>query len=181
MKNVSRLTLVALATGSLALALTSCGGSSDKAAGGTSDASALVNTTTAAPQASGAFGSVVTLPDGTAFTLTKQAVFVPTKFSSGQVDGERFNSFDITVTNGTKDPLDLGILILTTTASDGQGCVDIFDDQNGLHGAPSDPVAPGGTLTFGWAVSCPGNVGDALNVTMTTDGTTNVEVKGKLV
>lgn len=192
MKNLSRLALVAIATSSLVLGLTSCGGSQTSQASQTSQPSAsasgsaapsnsLINAPTAAPQASGSFGSVVTLPSGVAFTLNKQAVFTPTKFSSGQVDGQTFNSFEITVKNGSKTPLDLGTLILSvTTASDGI-CVDIFDGQVGLNGAPSNSVAVGGTTTFKWATSCPGKAGDPLNINLTTDGTTSVSVKGKLI
>ena len=187
MKNLSRLAMAVIATSGLALALASCGGgqssgqSSAKASGSSTDSSALVNAPTAAPQASGSFGSVVTLPNGVAFTLDKQAVFTPTKFSSGQIDGQRFNSFEITVRNATSTPLDLGALIMTSTTTADAGCVDIFDGQVGLQGAPSTPVAAGGTTTFKWAVSCPGKAGDPLNITLTTDGTTNVQVKGKLV
>lgn len=184
MKNLSRLALVAIASTGLALALTSCGGSgqsSGKASGSSSDSSALVSTATAAPQASGSFGSVVTLPSGVAFTIDKQAIFTPTKFSSGQIDGQRFNSFEITVKNAAATPLDLGTLILTTTTAADAGCVDIFDGQVGLQGAPSNPVAAGGTTTFKWAVSCPGKTGDPLDVNLTTDGTTSVDVKGKLI
>ncbi len=180
MKNRSRLALVAIATSGLALTLASCGGGQTNGKA-SADSSALATSAPTAAQASGDFGSVVTLPSGIAFTLNNQAVFTPTKFSSGQIDGQRFNSFEITVKNGTSAPLDLGTLILTSTASAGAGCVDIFDGQVGLQGAPSDLVAAGGTTTFKWALSCPGKAGDLLTIAMTTDGTTNVEVKGKLV
>lgn len=183
MKKLSRLALVAIATSGMALTLASCGNNqtSGKASGGSAGSSALVTAPTSAPQASGNFGAVVTLPSGIAFTLAKQAVFIPTKFSSGQIDGQRFNSFEITVKNGTSVGLDLGTLILTSTTTADAACVDIFDGQVGLQGAPSDLVATGGTTTFKWAVSCPGKAGEPLNITMTTDGITNVEVKGKLV
>lgn len=179
MKNRSRLALVAIATSGLALALASCGGGQTNGKA-SANSSALATSAPTAAQASGDFGSVVTLPSGIAFTLNNQAVFTPTKFSSGQIDGQRFNSFEITVKNGTSAPLDLGTLILTSTAA-AAGCVDIFDGQVGLQGAPADPVAVGGTTTFKWALSCPGKAGDPLTIAMTTDGTTNVEVKGKLV
>jgi len=183
MKHPSRFTLVALAAAGAALTLAACGGGSSGAKGSPSSAqeSSLVQNTSVKPQASGAFGSVVTLPSGVAVTLTNQALFQTTKFSSGQIDGQRYNSFDITVKNATAAPLDLGTLILTATAGAAGSCVDIFDGQVGIQGAPTDPIAAGASATFKWALSCPGKVGDPLNITMTTDGTTNVEVIGKLI
>ena len=192
MKNLSRSAFIAIAASGLVLGLTSCGSSqtsqasqtsqpSGSASGGSAQSSSLVTAPTSAPQASGNFGSVVTLPSGVAFTLNKLAVFTPTKFSSGQIDGETFNSFEITVKNGSKAPLDLGTLILAVKTTADNLCVDIFDGQVGLQGAPSNLVAVGGTTTFKWATSCPGKAGDPLNITLTTDGTTNVDVKGKLI
>jgi hypothetical protein len=180
MKRLSRLALVGVVMGGLALSLVACGGS--KSGGkAVTDSSSLITNTSAAPQASGSFGSVVTLPDKVAFTLDKLAVFVPTKFSAGQIDGQTFNSFEITVKNGSTTELDLSTLILTTTTVASGACVDIFDGQVGLGGAPSTPLAAGASTTFKWAVSCPGKSGDLLDISMTTDGTTNVDVKGKLV
>ena len=183
MKNFSRLALIAIGTSSLVLALASCGGgkSGGQASGNSTQSSGLVTAPSSAPQASGAFGSMVTLPSHVSFTLNKLAVFIPTKFSAGQIDGQTYNSFDITVKNATAAPLDLGALILTSVSRTDGACVDIFDGQVGLQGAPSDPVAAGATSMFKWAISCPGKAGDPLTISLTTDGVTTVEVKGKLV
>ena len=183
MKNLSRMALVAIGISGLVLALASCGGgnSGGQAPGNSAQSSALVTAPSSAPQASGAFGSVVTLPSHVSFTLNKLAMFIPTKFSSGQIDGQTYNSFEITVKNATTAPLDLGALILTSVAGTTGDCVDIFDGQVGLQGAPSDPVAAGGTTMFKWAISCPGKSGDPLTISMTTDGVTNVQVTGKLI
>jgi hypothetical protein len=182
MKNISRLALIAIGTSGLILALASCGGGkSGGASGNSTQSSGLVTAPSSAPQASGNFGSVVTLPSHVTFTLDKLAVFVPTKFSSGQIDGQTYNSFDITVKNASAVPLDLGALILTSVAGTDGACVDIFDGQVGLQGAPSDPVAAGATSIFKWAISCPGKAGDPLTISLTADGVTTVEVKGKLV
>jgi hypothetical protein len=174
MKNLSRLALVAVTTAGLALGLAACGGGKTGGKAST-DSSSLVTNTSAAPQASGSFGSVVTLPSKVAFTINKLAVFKPTSFSAGQIDGQTYNSFEIAVKNGSSAALDLSTLILTTTTVSDGACVDIFDGQVGLAGAPSEMVVVGGTATFKWAVSCPGKSGDPLTISMTTDGT-----KGKL-
>lgn len=183
MKKLPRLALIAIGTAGLILALASCGGgkSGGQASGNASKSSALVTAPSSAPQASGTFDSVVSLPNHVSFTLNKLAVFVPTKFSAGQIDGQTYNSFDITVKNASAAPVDLGALILTSVAGTDGACVDIFDGQVGLQGAPSDPVAAGATSMFKWAISCPGKAGDPLNISLTTDGVTTVEVKGKLV
>ncbi len=182
MKNFSRLALIAIGTAGVILVLASCGGGkSGGASGNSTQSSGLVTAPSSAPQASGNFGAVVSLPSHVSFTLNKLAVFIPTKFSAGQIDGQTYNSFDITVKNATAAPLDLGALILTSVAGTDGACVDIFDGQVGLQGAPSNPVAAGATSMFKWAISCPGKAGDRLNISLTTDGVTTVEVKGKLV
>lgn len=182
MKNFSRLALIAIGTAGVILVLASCGGGkSGGASGNSTQSSGLVTAPSSAPQASGNFGAVVSLPSHVSFTLNKLAVFIPTKFSAGQIDGQTYNSFDITVKNATAAPLDLGALILTSVAGTDGACVDIFDGQVGLQGAPSDPVAAGATSMFKWAISCPGKAGDPLTISLTTDGVTTVEVKGKLV
>ena len=182
MKKLPRLALIAIGTAGLILALAACGGAkSGGASGNSAQSSGLVTAPSSAPQASGNFGAEVTLPSHVVFTLDKLAVFIPTKFSAGQIDGQTYNSFDIKVKNATTAPLDLGALILTSVAGTSGDCVDIFDGQVGLQGAPSNPVAAGATSMFKWAISCPGKAGDPLTISMTTDGVATVEVKGKLV
>ena len=59
-------------------------------------------------------------------------------------------------------------------------CVDIFDGDNNINGAPTEPLAAGKSLTFGWALSCPGNAGDELAVKLLSGETALIEAKGKL-
>lgn len=178
MKKLSRITLTGVAAIVMVTTLAACGGGNS---GAQTPSSAPTTSAPVVVQASGAFNSIVTLPSGVAFTLNKQAVFTPTKFSAGQIDGQRFNSFEITAKNGAKTPLDLSALILTATTVNAGACVDIFDGQIGISGSPSDPIAPGASITFKWALSCAGKAGDPLNISLTTDGVTNVDVKDKLI
>lgn len=178
MKKLSRITLTGVAAIVMVTTLAACGGGNS---GAETPSSAPTTSAPAVAQASGAFGSVVTLPSGVAFTLNRQAVFIATKFSAGQIDGQRFNSFEITAKNGAKTPLDLSALILTATTVNAGACVDIFDGQIGISGSPSDPIVAGASTTFKWALSCVGKAGDLLDISLTTDGVTNVDVKGKLI
>ena len=64
-------------------------------------------------QVKGGFDSPLTLPDGTSFTLSSPTSFTPGKFASGQIKGQKYLDFKISVTNGGKSPLDLSTLIVT--------------------------------------------------------------------
>jgi len=59
-------------------------------------------------------------------------------------------------------------------------CVDIFDGDNIMEGAPTEPLAIGASTTFGWGLSCPGKAGDQFSVTLANAGVTFVKVEGKL-
>jgi hypothetical protein len=70
-------------------------------------------------------------------------------------------------------------LIVTGTTSSG-ACVDIFDGDNAMEGAPTTPLANGGSAKFSWGLSCVGNNGDDITVTLSNGTTTLIEVVGKL-
>ncbi|MEY4198253.1 MAG: hypothetical protein RLZZ477_838, partial [Actinomycetota bacterium] len=83
------------------------------------------------------------------------------------------------VNNGGSADLDLAVLIVQGSTPSGV-CVDIFDGDNNINGAPTEPLAAGKSLTFGWALSCPGNAGDELAVKLLSGETALIEAKGKL-
>ena len=160
----------------LALSLSSCGGS-DQAA--TVDDQTLVTTVEETPQASGGFDAPVVTPDKVSYTLSSPAHFTPGKFASGMLPGQINERFNLSVTNGSAADLDLAILIVKGSTTTG-ACVDIFDGDNQMEGAPTTPLATGATATFSWGLSCPGKSGDDISVVLANGEVNVISVTGKL-
>lgn len=171
-------TLATLASLLLISSLTSCGGS-DKAEGPSEEKQQLVENPTQEAQATGGFDSEIKLPTGESYVLSSPAKFTPGKFASGIVIGQSNYRFDVTTKNGGTADLDLAVLIVQGSTSSG-ACVDVFDGDNNINGAPTDPLPAGQSKTFTWALSCPGKVGDDLAVKLLSGETALIEAKGKL-
>jgi hypothetical protein len=166
--------LGALASFSAVLLLAACGGSS---APSKTDNQALVQNTAAAAQGSGAFGAALATTDGAAFTLSTPASFTPGHFASGQLPGQTYVAFNISVT----PKVDLNLSAMTVTATTPSGaCADILDGDNAIQGAPPTAIPAGTTTSFKWALSCPGKSGDALTVLLSNNNVSLVQALGKL-
>lgn len=160
----------------LALTLSACGGS-DKVA--QVDDQTLVTTIEQAPQASGGFDAPVTTPDKVSYTLSSPSGFTPGKFASGMLAGQINERFNLNIVNGSAADLDLATLIVKGSTTTGI-CVDIFDGDNQMEGAPTTPLAAGASTKFSWGLSCPGKNGEDVSVIL-SNGTSNlIEVTGKL-
>ncbi len=156
--------------------LTACGGSSESTS---ADDQSLVAVEEEAPQATGGFGAPVVTPDKVSYTLSAPSSFTPGKFASGMLPDNLNERFDLEVVNNSGKELDLATLIVTGTTSSGP-CVDIFDGDNAMEGAPTTPLANGGSAKFSWGLSCVGKNGDDITVTLSNGTTTLIEVVGKL-
>ncbi len=163
----------------LLLLLTACGGGADTAATTTEEGKALTETVDAAPQATGGFDAPVVTPDKVSYTLSSPSHFVTGKFAAGQLPDYVNEKFSVSITNNSAAPLDLATLIVKGTTSAGV-CVDIFDGDNAMAGAPTDALAVGASTTFVWGLSCPGKAGEDVAVALSNAGVTFVEVTGKL-
>jgi predicted small lipoprotein YifL len=168
----------ALALLALLSSLTACGGS-DEVAVPEEDKQELVEVQEQEAQATGGFDSDITLPTGEIYRLSSPTKFTPGKFAAGQVPGQSFNRFEVSVTNGGSADLDLAVLIVSGTTTAGV-CVDIFDGDNNINGAPLEPLAAGASKKFSWALSCPGSTGDELKVKLFSGETALIEATGKL-
>ena len=160
----------------LALTLSACGGGDEVAQ---VDDQSLVTEVEEAPQASGGFDAPVVTPDKVSYTLSSPANFTPGKFASGMLPGQINERFDLNVTNGSAAELDLAILIVKGSTSTGE-CVDIFDGDNQMEGAPTTPLAAGASAKFSWGLSCPGKSGEDISVLLSNANVTLIEVTGKL-
>ena len=162
-----------------ALTLSACGGGSDSVATTAEEGQALVEVVEEEAQASGGFDAPVVTPDKVSYTLSSPASFTPGKFASGMLPGQINQRFNLDVTNGTAADLDLATLIVKGSTTTGP-CVDIFDGDNQMEGAPTTPLAAGASAKFSWGLSCPGKNGEDVSVVL-SNGTINViEVTGKL-
>jgi hypothetical protein len=163
----------------LALALSACGGGTEAETTTAAEGEALVNPVEEEAQAKGEFDSAVVTPDKNSFTLSSPGKFAPGKFAAGQLPGQINQRFNVSVTNGTGADLDLATLIVKGTTATGE-CVDIFDGDAKMDGAPQSPLGAGASITFAWGLSCPGAAGDDLTVLLTNNAVNIVEAKGKL-
>lgn len=161
----------------LALTVTGCGGGQDE--GGAEDQAAVTQQTEVVD--TGGFGSAVTVGDGVAVTLDNMATFTPGEFATGYVKGDSAVTFDVTVANTSAAEIFASSLSMTAMSGE-NGCIEIFDGDNGLEGAPGDPIATGASATFKWAISCgPAKAGDPLDIELSFDGATAVKISGSLV
>lgn len=161
----------------LALTLTACGGGGST---GSTESEATI-TQQAEVVSSGAFGSAVEVSTGVTVTLNGMADFTPGKFATGYVTGDKAVTFDVTVSNASAAEIYASSLSMTATSGDNT-CVEVFDGDNGLEGAPADPIAAGASATFKWGITCgAAKSGDPLKIEMSFDGATAIEVSGSLV
>jgi len=160
----------------LALSLSACGGSDEAAQ---VDDQTLVAEVEEAPQASGGFDAPVVTPDKVSYTLSSPASFTPGKFASGMLPDQINERFNVTVENGSAADLDLATLIVKGSTTTGE-CVDIFDGDNQMEGAPTTPLAAGASAKFSWGLSCPGKSGEDISVTLSNGVTNVIAVTGKL-
>lgn len=160
----------------LALTLSACGGGDEVAQ---VDDQSLITEVEEAPQASGGFDAPLVTPDKVTYTLSSPANFTPGKFASGMLPGQINERFNLSVTNGSAAELDLATLIVKGSTTTGE-CVDIFDGDNQMEGAPTSPLAAGASAKFSWGLSCPGKNGEDISVLLSNANVTLIEVTGKL-
>lgn len=163
----------------LLLLLAACGSKATEPTLSVKDGAALTENIEAAPQASGGFDAPVVTPDKVIYTLSTPSHFNPGKFAAGFLPGQLNEKFSVSITNNSAAALDLATLIVKGSTAAGE-CVDIFDGDNVMAGAPIEPLGVGASTTFSWGLSCPGKAGDEFSVSLSNAGTTYVEVKGKL-
>jgi hypothetical protein len=105
-----------------------------------------------------AFGQRVTFDDGVAVEVTAPQAFEPSRYAFGN-ERDRAVSFEVTVVNGSDQPLDTVMAIVRAT-HDGRDAPLIFDAEKGMSGAPQGTVLPGKSITFPVAVSVGKDAGD---------------------
>lgn len=179
MKNSLTRSKAIASTFALLLLLTACGDKTAESSTTTEEDQALTETVETVPQATGGFDAPVVTPDKVSYTLSSPSNFDTGQFAAGQLPGQLNEKFTVSIINDSAAELDLATLIVQGSTGAGV-CVDIFDGDNAMAGAPTDPLAVGASTTFVWGLSCPGAVGDEFTVALSNAGVNIVEVKGKL-
>lgn len=170
---------IPVAITALALTLTACGGSSSGSGStGAESPSASASASASSTAVTAAFGAAADLGGGVKVTVSAPANFKPGSFASNYMPGQVPDVFDITVDNKGAAALDMTSVLVSAT-SGAATCTDVLDGDNGINGAPTDPLATGATSTFKFAIACDAKVGDPLAVTVTV-GTNSVTLNGKL-
>ena len=158
-----------------AIALTACGGS--KTASSSSSTSTATDAASA-PAATGGLGSALDLGAGVSLTLSAPVTFTPGHFATNYLAGQVANTFDVTVKNGGSAALDPST-ILIQTGSGANTCTDVLDGDNGIAGAPTDPIAAGTSISFKFAIACSAKSGEPLHVSVSVGGG-SASIDGKL-
>jgi hypothetical protein len=157
-----------------ALVLAGCGKKSDAAP---HTPTQTPNASTA-PTATGGFGTPVSLGSAVSLTIQVPTKFAPGKFASNYLPGQSANVFDVTLKNGGTVAIDPATI--SFAASSGTNtCTDVLDGDNGVSGAPTDPIAAGTTSNFKIAIGCDAKAGAPLNFNITV-GTSTASIAGKI-
>lgn len=157
-----------------ALVLTGCG----KKANNASSTTTPTATPTATAAASGGFGSPVTLGGGISVTISAPTSFKPGNFASNYLPGQAANLFDVSLKNGGTTAIDPTTISLAANSGTNT-CTDVLDGDNGVSGAPTDPIAAGATATFKFAVGCDAKAGAPLHIDVTV-GSASAGIDGKI-
>lgn len=156
-----------------ALVLTGCGKKADTASSTTESPTA-----TTAPTASGGFGSAVALGSGVTLTISTPTSFKPGTFASNYLPGQAANVFNVTLKNGGTTAIDPATISLAASSGTNT-CTDVLDGDNGVSGAPTDPIAAGATSNFKFAIGCDAKAGAPLHFDITV-GTSTASIDGKI-
>ena len=132
----------------------------------------------AAPVATIAFDTPLDLGGGVFVTVSAPSRFSPTQFMTNiDQKPKSSNSFDVTIKNGGKTPLDFTTVSLQA-ASGANVCFDVLGDLD-INGAPTEPLKAGAEVSYKYGVGCQAAAGDPLTLTVRI-GESKVQVDGKL-
>lgn len=104
-----------------------------------------------AAQTTAAFGERVTFDDGVVVEVTAPQPYRPSRYAAGH-DRDRAVKFDVTVINGSDEPLD-AVTVMTSATHGGRQVSPIYDSANGGSENPTGTVLPGKSMTFSVALS----------------------------
>lgn len=128
-------------------------------------------------------GQAVDLAGSISLTVSELSEFKAKDPEALGVEG-RAQIMDITLENKGSAPYDLSsfIILETALASDNSvSCFDVFEADSGVTGVPLDPIiAPGMSVSFKWAMVCPGPKDDDLTMTISLSDADQATFKTKI-
>lgn len=127
-------------------------------------------------------GKAIEVGTGLTVSATKLKAFKASDPDSIE-EGSRPQVFDITITNETPKKIDLFAVAIVETDIEGSKqaiCIDIFDEAKGILGVPFEPLRSGESVTFPWAMGCPGDAGTQIDITIAITEKVQVKFSGKL-
>ena len=144
---------------------------------------ASASTTPSASVVEGKWGVDNQLNDGIFLNLTEPTAFKAKDPSSLGVEGLP-EIFTVTVSNKGSKPLDLStftILDSSLASNNSLSCSDVFESASDVKGIPADPIVKvGQSVSFKWAIVCPGPKGDGLTLTVGLDDQHHLTLKTTL-
>lgn len=148
------------------LALTGCGKEAETAATPTESA-----TPSATAVVSNDFGSPITVGTGITVTISQPATFTPGQFASNYLTGQAANVFTATLKNESGSEIDPSTISLIAS-SGSNTCSDVLDGDNGISGAPTEPIANASEVNFKFAIGCDAKSGQPLHIDITIGSNT---------
>lgn len=143
------------------LALTGCGKKADTAAAPTESAAPSASATV-----SNGFDVPITVGTGITLTISKPTSFKPGQFASNYLAGQAANVLSATLKNASGAEIDPATISLVASSGTNT-CTDVLDGDNGISGAPTDPIADGSEINFKFAVGCDAKAGQPLHIDIT--------------
>lgn len=170
----ARFGILAVAT----LTLAACGSTNTSSPStGSSDAASQPSATASAAATTAAFDAPFTL-GGATVTISAPKSFTPGAYASNFMPGQVAELVTVDIANKGTTPLDMTTIVLSATSGQ-NACSDVLDGDNGINGAPTDPVAAGGHTTFKYGIACDGKMGDPLDLNVAF-GSASVDLTSKL-
>lgn len=148
------------------LALTGCGKKAETAPTPTESP-----TPSATPTVSNAFGSPITVGKGITVTISQPTTFTPGQFASNYLPGQAANVFTATLKNESGSEVDPSTISLVAS-SGSNTCTDVLDGDNGISGAPTEPIATASDVNFKFAIGCDAKSGQPLHIDITIGSNT---------
>ncbi|CAB4749244.1 unannotated protein [freshwater metagenome] len=113
------------------------------------------------------FGSPLDIGSGIKVTVSTPESFTPGPYASNFIKGQVADRFTVQISNGGTNDFDVTQFTITSSSADGS-CIDVLDGDNGIAGAPTDPLVVGADVTFNYAIACNAKVGDPLKISLSS-------------
>ena len=128
----------------------------------------------------GGYGADIELGNGLTLNVSEPVTFEAKDFASLGVDGRPI-SMIITVANSGKKRIDMASFTILQSAFDSDAslsCSDVFEEASGIIGLPPETIIPPGkSVSFPWAIVCPTNKGDGMQLTFSVTGEEQVTLE----